>query len=166
VAITRTNAVDVWTPAHGVLGVPLDRGIAPNLVEIAPDQTRAAMVHEGTTDIWDLATKRLVVAGAAPPPHARAITALAWSPTGILATVDAETVHLWDARSGIARVVFAEHVRALAWSADGATLYTTDGLAVVAQPIDLAHGATPREVRARIEALTSARIVDGKPTTP
>ena len=123
------------------------------------------MVHEGTADLWDLATKRVLPAAAAPPPHARAITSLAWSAGNVLATVDAETVHLWDARTGVARVVFAEHVRSLAWSADGATLYTTDGLAVRAQPIDLAHGATPREVRARIEALTSARIVDGKPTT-
>ena len=51
-------------------------------------------------------------------------------------------------------------------SSDGGTLFTTDGRTVVAWSIDLARGATPGEVRARLDELTTAQIIDGRVATP
>jgi hypothetical protein len=45
-------------------------------------------------------------------------------------------------------------------------LYTTDGRTIDAWSIDMSAGTSPRDVRARLDQLTSARIVDGRLTTP
>jgi sugar lactone lactonase YvrE len=57
-------------------------------------------------------------------------------------------------------------VSSLAWSLDGTTLYTTDGRVIDAWPIDLATGASPAEVRARLERLTTAQIRGDHAETP
>ena len=102
----------------------------------------------------------------APPPHDRAISAAAWSSKGILASSDDEVIRLWDPITNLVRIMFAPHTNALAWSRDGATLYASDGRVVRSWPVDLARDASAAEVRARLDELTTATIIDGRAGTP
>lgn len=156
--VERSSTVDVWSDA-GLLTVPTENA----LVEVSPVRGLAASARGREIEILELAARRR---RSGPPPHARPVERLAWSPRGVLASADDEVVRLWDPATGVARAIYAPHARELAWSPDGATLYTSDGYTIAAWPIDLATGASPREVRARLDQLTTARIIDGRVATP
>ena len=154
VVIERSSAVDVWT-GDTVLTVPTESG----RVEVS--RSLVAVPHEQAIEIWDLATR---ARRTGPPPHTHAIEHVAWSPAGVLATADDEIVQLWDPATNLVRVIYAPHTVSIAWANDH--LVTTDGRVVSDWPVDLARGATPDEVRARLDALTTARIIDGLVSTP
>ena len=130
---------------------------------VSPAGDHAAVLIDERIVIWDL---RLHVRIPGPAPHARAIGLAAWSVTGILASSDDETIQLWDPATKRTRMIFAPHMASLVWSRDGGTLYASDGRLVQAWPIDLVKGASPAEVRARLDHRTTARIVDGRAATP
>jgi WD40 repeat protein len=155
--VDRPAGVEVWT-ADGDLSVPSESGVvdvsAKGLVAVARDQA---------IEIWD---RRLHARRGGPALHGHAVELLAWSPLEILAAVDDETIRLWDPAADVTRVIYAPHTIALAWSRDGKSLFTTDGHTIATWPVEVRRGATPQEVRARLDALTSAEIVDGRVATP
>ena len=63
-------------------------------------------------------------------------------------------------------MVYAPHILSMVWSDDGKMIYASDGRTMRSFPIDMATGASPAEVRRRLSALTTARIVHGKLLTP
>jgi WD40 repeat protein len=158
VMIARAGNTAVWSNLGVVeLSSPSARTV------VSPAGDRAAVWVDERVEIWDL---RMHVRVPGPPAHVRAIGDAAWSTTGILASSDDETIQLWDPATQRTRAIFAPHVASLVWSRDGGTLYASDGRLVQAWPIDLAKGASPAEVRARFDQLTTARIVDGRAATP
>jgi hypothetical protein len=158
--VGRAGAVDVWLgDLDRVLTIPTESG----LVEISRQRGLVAIARDQRIEIVDFRTGR---PHASPHEHALVVTGLAWSSTGILAAVDDETVRLWDPATGRTRVIFTKHVTSIVWSRDGKALFTTDGRVFQRWPIDLARGASPSEVRERLDRLTSARIVDGRVMTP
>jgi WD40 repeat protein len=122
-----------------------------------------AVSRQRQVEVWDVATR---ARRAGPIDHPLDVRLVAWSPSGILASSDDDIVQLWDSGSGLTRAIYAPHTTTMVWSADGHTLFTSDGRVIEAWPIDVATGVSPAELRARLEALTSARIVDGRVTTP
>jgi len=157
--IRRAGAVDVWIEGAEHRTISTESG----LVEVAPARDLVAIAHDRVVDVFDLDTCTLRSARTG---HALAVDGLAWSSTGILASHDGETVRLWDPVADRTRVIYAGHVISIVWARDGRSIVTTDGRVFRSWPVDLAHGASPTEVRDRIEHLTSARIVDGVVATP
>jgi WD40 repeat protein len=156
--IATIGGVDVWTDSAGVFALPMERSV----IEVAHDLGVVAVANARAIEIWDLRTRqrRELALG-----HEREIDQLAWSSTGILAAADDETVRLWDRASGRTRVIYAQAI-AMVWSADGTSLFTTDGRVIQSWDVDVAKGASPIEVRQRLDALTSARIINGRLVTP
>jgi WD40 repeat protein len=150
IVIARGNRTAVWSA-----GVELE--LTAQLVDVYPVGEWVAVVHANDVDIVDARTEQPV---AKPPRHELAIRRAAWSSTQLLATSDDETIQLWDPATRRARVIVAGQLASIAWSRDGKTLYATDGQVMYAWPIDMA-APTPN-----LDALTTARIVDGRAETP
>jgi hypothetical protein len=157
ITIERPDGVQIWTEA----GTTTLRTAAKS-VEISPDGRLVAAAQGEAVEIYDARTG---ARRAGPPVHDRMIVDFAWSGGGVLAAADEETIWLWDPATGLSRAMYAPRVSAMVWARDGKSLYTTDGRQVTAWPIDLAAGASPADVRARLEMLTTARIVDGRART-
>jgi len=157
VVIARTeHPTLVWT----------DTGVFESAAEyrdVYPHGHRAAIVRAERMELVDLRTGARIEG---PPPHERAVVRAAWSSTGVLASCDDETIQLWDAATKRTRVIVAPRTSSLTWSRDGRTLYASDSHVVHAWPIDLAAGASTAEVRSRLEQSTTARIRDGRASTP
>jgi WD40 repeat protein len=132
-------------------------------VNPSPNGDRAASIKGEQITVLDLRANTTL---AGPLPHDRAVAAAAWSSKGLLASGDEEVIRVWDPITNLTRTVFAPHMNALAWSRDGNTLYASDGRIVQAWPIDLARGASSADVRARLDQLTTAQIIEGRAATP
>jgi WD40 repeat protein len=147
----------VWTE-RGSLAVDGD----PNRIEVSRSGL-VAVARDRHVEVWNVATH---TRRAGPADHVRDVRLVAWSPADVLASSDDEIIQLWNPATGLTRAIYAPHTSTMVWSADGRTLFTSDGKLIEAWPVDLATGASPAELRARLDALTSARIVDGRVTTP
>ncbi len=149
VVVRRTDGVDVWTEL-----ATLPVAGESKAIEVSSGGL-VAVAREQAVEIWDLRSR---ARRPQPPDHARAIEVMAWSNLGLLASADDQVIQLWDPASDRTRAIVAPHVTSLVWSTDGRTLYASDGATIDAWPSDLAP--------ARLETLTSARIVNGRVLTP
>ncbi len=151
--VGRSGRLAAWSAALGAAVVLPGYG---GPVEVSSDGGAAAVARDRGIDVVDLhsfAVRSLM------PGHRHAITGLAWSPGGALASSDGDTVRV-TSPDGRVRVVATGRVIALVWSRDGRVLYTSDGQSIAEHAIDALPGDADRD------ALTTARIVDGRVETP
>ncbi len=160
VVVGEAGLLAVWSELAEPLTITTEGGA----VAVSRERGLAAVANDQGIAIWDLKarTPRTIALG-----HTLPVELLAWSSAGILAAADAETVRLWEPVSQRIRVLVAPHVLAMAWSPDATRLYTTDGKVIEQHDVaDLAADASVADVRRRLDALTSARIVNGRVVTP
>ncbi len=118
---------------------------AATALAFSPDGARlAGATLRRTVHVWDTATGRVIARLAG---HTEAVTCVAFSPDGrrLVTGSDDRTVRLWDPVGGkqLGAVELDTQVKALAFAADGKTLFTGNGNASCYQLEVSRLGATP-----------------------
>jgi WD40 repeat protein len=119
--IPGRNEVSFWDTTSGKLFTRLARQTTAHA--FSPDGTRVAMAIDRTVGIWDLRSKKRLLA----LEHRGAVNSIAYSPDGHVIATGGDELTIWDATLGIAIQSTPGKIDAVTFSATGQHLITDDG---------------------------------------